>query len=112
VFLMGEACEYGEIAVQFGSQDTPLWRQDNAVDKTAHNLGSFGHRVRRIERLGEAINFAAIELGQLSMEPQHRCWLAGAKPYFRLRLFLLERGEPGLEGRALPAILNGAHDRS
>ena len=98
--------------MQLRSQDVPFWRQDNAVDKAAHNLGSFGHGVRRIERLGEAIDFAAIELRQLGVEPQHRCGLEGAKLYFRLRLFLLERGEPGLEGRALPAILNGAHDRS
>ena len=100
------------VSVQLRSEGVPLGCQDNAVDKAAHNLGSFGHGVRRIERLGEATDFAAIELRQLGVEPQHRCGLEGAKLYFRLRLFLLERGEPGLEGRALPAILNGAHDRS
>jgi hypothetical protein len=78
--------------------------------RAAHNLGSFGHRVRRIERLGEAINFAAIELGQLGMEPQHRCGLAGTEAHFGLGLLLLQCRKVGSDGGGVPAILNDSDD--
>src|SRR5271169_3935873 len=36
--------------------------------------------------------------------------LAGAKTRFRVRLLLLERGEAGLQGGGVGAVLDGAHD--
>ena len=51
--------------MQLGPQDAVDWRQHDAADEAAKDLGDFGYGFAPIERLG--------------MEPQHRRRLAGAK---------------------------------
>ncbi|MGB6543360.1 MAG: hypothetical protein WBF03_21115 [Xanthobacteraceae bacterium] len=96
--------------MQLGPQDAVDWRQHDAADEAAQDLGGFGHGFGRVERLGEAPDLATIELGEVGMEPQHRRGLAGANAPLRLRLFLLKRGKTGLQSGGVAAILNGAHD--
>src|SRR5277367_5368513 len=82
---VGEACEHGEIAMQL-NMEAPTYRsQHNAVDEASHNLGGFGHGIGRIERLGKTLDLAAIDLGEVGMESQHRPGLAGAELHFCLR---------------------------
>ena len=54
---LGEACEYGKTAAKLGPQGVANPRQHDAVDEATQDVGGFGHRVWRAQRL--AISCAA-----------------------------------------------------
>jgi hypothetical protein len=83
-FCLRETCEHGEIAVQLCAPDVIHRGQYNMADEATQDLGGLGHGIRRVERLSEALNLAAVEFRKFGMEPQYWGRLGGTEAHFLL----------------------------